>query len=93
MTIIKKTVDLKNLPKMSKVNKVRFDAIKDEDIDYSDIPELDEEFWKGTKLVTPIQKEKITVRFDADVVEWFRSQGRGYQTRMNSVLKSPIGDL
>ena len=63
-------------------------AIKDEDIDYSDIPELDETFWNNAVLVRPNKKERLTVRFDAEVVEWFKKQGRGYQTRMNTVLRS-----
>ncbi len=66
----------------------RLDAMSDEDIDYSDIPELDETFWKNAVLVHPENKERLTVRFDADMVEWFKSQGRGYQTRMNAVLRS-----
>jgi len=63
-------------------------SIKDEDIDYSDIPELDENFWNNAVLVHPERKERLTVRFDAEMVAWFRKQGRGYQTRMNAVLKS-----
>lgn len=63
-------------------------AIKDKDIDYSDIPELDETFWKNAVLVRPEKKERLTVRFDAEMVAWFRKQGRGYQTRMNAVLRS-----
>ena len=63
-------------------------AIKDKDIDYSDIPELDETFWKNAVLVHPERKERLTVRFDAEMVAWFKKQGRGYQTRMNAVLKS-----
>ena len=63
-------------------------AIKEEDIDYSDIPELDETFWNNAVLVRPNKKERLTVRFDAEVVEWFKKQGRGYQTRMNTVLRS-----
>jgi len=58
-------------------------------IDYSDIPELDEEFWKNAKLILPTEsKKQLTVRFDADVVDWFKSKGKGYQTRMNAVLRS-----
>ena len=52
-------------------------AIKDEEIDYSDIPELDETFWKNAVLVKAENKERLTVRFDAEVVEWFKKQGRG----------------
>ncbi len=36
----------------------------------------------------PGPKQQLTVRFDADVVEWFKAQGAGYQTRMNAVLRS-----
>jgi uncharacterized protein (DUF4415 family) len=35
-----------------------------------------------------VAKEQLTVRFDRDLVQWFRRQGRGYQTRMNAVLRS-----
>ena len=66
----------------------RLDALPDEEIDCSDIPELDETFWKNAVLVQPKNKERLTVRFDADMVEWFKEQGKGYQTRMNAVLYS-----
>lgn len=85
MSITKKTLDElsvsgKRLKELSK----RSDA----DIDYSDIPELNEDFWKTAKVTEPANKERLTVRFDADIVQWFKAQGRGYQTRMNSVLRS-----
>lgn len=60
-------------------------------IDYSDIPELGEEFWKNAKLVWPTErKQQLTVRFDADVVSWFRARGKGYQTHMNAVLRAYV---
>ena len=60
-------------------------------IDYSDIPELGDEFWKNAKLVWPTErKEQLTVRFDADVVSWFRAHGKGYQTHMNAVLRAYV---
>jgi len=63
--------------------------IKDKDIDYSDIPELDDKFWENAVLVKPGElKESITIRLDADVVRFFKGGGRGYQTRINDVLKS-----
>lgn len=62
--------------------------LPDKDIDYSDIAELDDDFWKNAKLVEPEKKKQLTVRFDAEVVQWFKQQGKGYQTRMNAVLKS-----
>lgn len=61
---------------------------EDTDIDYSDTPELDEQFWREARLVMPTGKKQLTVRFDEDVVEWFKSRGKGYQSRMNAVLRS-----
>ncbi len=63
----------------------------DKDIDYSDIPELDEAFWKNARIVHPADpKLQLTIRFDADVVEWFKSRGKGYQSRMNAVLRAYV---
>lgn len=63
--------------------------VEDKDIDYSDIPELDEEFFKNAVVVYPdAPKKQMTVRLDADMVDWFKAQGRGYQTRMNAVLRA-----
>ena len=61
--------------------------MKDEEIDLSDIPELDDSFFKNAKLVLPKPKVVVTLRVDADVMEWFRTKGKGYQTIMNAVLK------
>jgi uncharacterized protein (DUF4415 family) len=63
-------------------------AMPDEDINTDDIPELDDEFWKNAKVRYPEGKERLTIRLDEDMVQWFRSQGRGYQTKMNAVLRS-----
>ena len=62
--------------------------IKDKEIDYSDIPELDVTFWANAVLEYPEKKKPVTLRLDADVLDWFRSLGKGYQTRINSVLRS-----
>lgn len=63
-------------------------AMPEGSIDTSDIPELDETFWANAQVRFPGSKERLTVRFDEDVVHWFRSQGKGYQTKMNAVLRS-----
>lgn len=60
---------------------------RDEAIDYSDIPELTDDFWKGVDEWRKPEKEPIALRLDSDVVAFFRSQGRGYQTRINEVLR------
>jgi len=51
-------------------------------------PELDETFWKNARVVMPGNKVPMTVRLDADVLSWFRALGKGYQTRINAVLRS-----
>ena len=63
-------------------------AVGEEDIDYSDIPELGDEFWESAKLVIPVPKQSISLRVDPDIIAWFKSQGKGYQSRMNAVLRS-----
>lgn len=65
-------------------------VLPDEAIDASDIPELGEEFWRSARVVMPEQREKVqvTAKFDADMVSWFKAQGRGYQARMNAVLRA-----
>jgi len=62
----------------------------DSEIDYSDIAELDANFWKHAKVVHPAHKKSITLRLDDDIIDWFKKTGRGYQTRMNAVLKSYV---
>ena len=67
------------------------DKLKDKDIDYSDIPELDEDFFKNAVIVEPEKKQSLTVRYDKEVVDYFKyTVGRGYQTKMNAVLKAYV---
>ena len=66
-------------------------ALPDSEIDYSDIPELGPEFWENARVVKPRDpKEQLTIRFDADIVEWFKAKGKGYQTHMNAVLRAYV---
>src|SRR5947208_10692341 len=70
----------------------RVDRMKDEDIDLSGLPEIPPEKFaraivrKGLQPVA--RKAQITLRVDADVLEWFREKGAGYQSRMNAVLRA-----
>lgn len=66
---------------------MRIDAMKEEEIDTSDIPPLTKSFFKKATLRMPTRKATITMRVDADVLNWFKRQGKGYQSRMNAVLK------
>ena len=65
-------------------------ATKDEDIDFSDIPELNETFWREAKLVKPDLTEQVTMRIKRSVLDYFRAPGKGYQTRINRVLESYV---
>ncbi|MEJ7747060.1 MAG: BrnA antitoxin family protein [Luteimonas sp.] len=67
-------------------------ALPDSEIDYSDIPPLTEAFWQNAvpnPYFKPV-KQSTTVRIDADVLAWLRAQGRGYQTRINAILRSEM---
>ena len=77
----------KPLKKKSKTDWGKLHNMSDTDIDYSDIPPLDSEFFKKGELRMPKTKPLISIRLDSDVLEWFKSQGAGYQTRMNAVLR------
>src|SRR5262245_57569238 len=64
------------------------ERLKATPIDYSDIPELPDDFWADNPPVEREPKEQITLRLDAGVVKFFRSMGERYQTRINAVLRS-----
>ena len=53
-----------------------------------DAQPTDEAFWKDAQVVIPQPKHAISLRVDSDVLEWFKSQGRCYQTRINAVLRA-----
>ncbi|MGO9454357.1 MAG: BrnA antitoxin family protein [Candidatus Binataceae bacterium] len=53
-------------------------------------PILDKEWFRTAKLVLPERKVPISLRMDREVVEWFKAQGRRYQSRMNAVLKAYV---
>ncbi len=62
-------------------------SIPEEAIDTSDIPELDASFFENAQVRLPKRKMPITIRLDVDVLEWYRSLGKGYQTRINAILR------
>ncbi|HYG82417.1 MAG TPA: BrnA antitoxin family protein [Pyrinomonadaceae bacterium] len=61
--------------------------MKDEDIDTSDIPPLDDTFFANAKLRLPGNKVPVTVNVDADALEWFKAQGEESQNRINAALR------
>ena len=70
----------------------RINAMKEEDIDFSETPEVTPEMFargivrRGLKPVR--RKDQLTLRVDSDVVAWYRKQGSGYQTRINALLRA-----
>lgn len=74
------------MSKASKTDWKRLAAMKDKDIDTSDIPELGADFFQRAQLHVP-PKQAVTIRLDADVLAWFKEQGQGYQTRINQLLR------
>jgi uncharacterized protein (DUF4415 family) len=93
--IVKKTIDLQNLPPLTDEQQARLSVLakmRDSAIDYSDIPPLDDAFWKNA-VRNPFYKptkQATTVRIDADVLLWLKATGKGYQTRINAILREAM---
>ncbi|WP_041742263.1 BrnA antitoxin family protein [Collimonas fungivorans] len=69
-------------------------AKPESDIDFSDLPATTKQDWQGAvrgKFYRPV-KQQLTVRIDADVVEWLKEEGKGYQSRMNDILRTAMLD-
>ena len=82
----------KTISSKSETDWKKLDAMTDAEIDLSDCPEITpEQFAKAVvRRGLPERKNKaqVTLRIDDDVLEWFKSQGRGYQTQINSLLRA-----
>ncbi|CAK7068699.1 MAG: hypothetical protein DELT_01775 [Desulfovibrio sp.] len=78
-------LDIGNLPPLSDEQRAELDALAvrpKSEIDYSDVPPIED----VSRFYRPV-KEMTTIRLDADVLAWLRSQGKGYQTKINSILR------
>ena len=88
-------VDLNNLPSLTEKQQAELKALSempDNEIDTSDIPPLEDAFWKKA-VCNPFYrptKTSTTVRVDSDVLAWLKSQGKGYQTRINVILREAM---
>jgi len=76
----------------SETDWARIDAMTDDDIDYSDIPPLTPEMFANgivrKNFVAIPRKSQLTLRIDKDVIQFFKDQGRGYQTKINQLLRA-----
>ena len=91
--MVRVTLDLNGPPPpLTPEQKARFERLKnrpESEIDYSDIPELTDEFFRNA-IRNPFYKPtktSTTVRIDSDVLAWLKGQGRGYQSRINAILR------
>jgi uncharacterized protein (DUF4415 family) len=64
--------------------------MRDTEIDYSDIPPLGKSFYTKATEVWPPAKQQLTIRVDTDVLGWLKASGRGYQTRINRILRAAM---
>jgi uncharacterized protein (DUF4415 family) len=81
-------VKKRTIKKRSRTNWARIDALKDREIDTSDIPEQTKAFFKRATLLLPEPKTAVTIRLDRQVLDWFKAKGPGYQTRINALLRA-----
>jgi uncharacterized protein (DUF4415 family) len=79
------TTELK--PKWRRVRSMTDEEVHAGIMDDPDAQPTDEAFWKDARVVMPRRKETVTMRLDADLLEWFRGE-RGYQTRINTILRA-----
>ena len=76
------------IKKRSRTNWAKIDALKNNAIDFSDIPEQGKAFFKRAELKLPEPKTAVTIRLDRQVLNWFKTKGPGYQTRINALLRA-----
>jgi uncharacterized protein (DUF4415 family) len=90
--LVKSEVDLANLPPLTEAQNAELAVLAarpDSKIDYSDIPPLTVESFKNAtrgRFYKPT-KTSTTVRIDSDVLAWLRGHGKGYQSRINAILR------
>lgn len=66
----------------------RIAAMTEDDIDTTDIPPLGNDFFRNAKLQFPEGKTSVTIRLDSEIVKWLKANGKGYQTKINAILKT-----
>lgn len=80
-------MNVKNLKTQSKTDWARIDQMTDEEIDTSDSPPLDDDFFARAEWRMPEKKTAVVLSVDSEVLKWFEAQGADFQQRMNAALK------
>jgi len=83
-------VSVSDTKRPSQTDWARLDTMADEDIDTSEIPPLDDDFFERAGLRLPDEPVAVTVHLDADVLAWFKAQGEDYEKRLNRALRSYV---
>ncbi len=89
-----KQIDAKRAAGASRTDWKRVDAMSQDKVERladEEDGKLEEGWEHGVVLGLPVPKADIHIRLDADVVDWFKAQGKGYQTRINAVLRAFVG--
>jgi uncharacterized protein (DUF4415 family) len=86
--IVVKSLD--EIPPMTPEEAARIAELADEDINYSDIPELTEEFWEKVPPFPTGPKDLVSIRLDRFILNYFKAEGPRYQSRINAVLRSYV---
>jgi len=81
-----------NSQSTSRTDWAALEAMTDDEIDYSDIPPLTEEFFKNASLRIPTHQASNFVQLEPDIIKWFKEQGMDYQVLINQVLHRHIRD-
>lgn len=86
---------MKKVPETLRKELAALAGKSEEAIDFADLPPTTSQEWQGAvrgRFYRPVKKQ-LTVRIDADVIEWLKSQGEGYQSRLNAILRAAmLGD-
>ncbi|MDE0313916.1 MAG: BrnA antitoxin family protein [Candidatus Poribacteria bacterium] len=77
-------IEREDIMKFSKTRLSEIEGLPEEAIDTSEIPELDDDFWKNANRVVP----ENYLQIEHEILEWFKEQGQDYHTRINTVLRA-----
>ena len=84
----KQLAKMKDLTDWDRVRAMTEEKIERNALDDPDNPPWTEEEWARARVVWPQGKAPVTLRLDRDIIAWFKARGRGYQTRINAVLRA-----
>ena len=79
-----------NLKRLDEITDAEIEAQMRDDPDWADFMDVD---WSKAVVVYPVEKQAVSIRLDKDVLDFFKSDGRGYQTRINAVLRTYMQEV